>query len=83
MIEALKDDAIVKRCGGNFRLTALVQRRMKEIVDGSRPLVDTKDKNLVQIVVQEILEEKIAIDFSKSEGLLKLNEDGTINEKAN
>ncbi len=82
MIEALKDDAIVKKVGGQFRLTALVQRRMKEIVDGSRPLVETEGKNLVEIVVEEILHDKIAIDYSKTEGLKKLDDRGELREEA-
>ena len=80
MIEALKDDAIVKKVGGQFRLTALVQRRMKEIVDGSRPLVETEGKNLVEIVVEEIMQDKIAVDYSKTKGLRKLNHKGEVIE---
>ena len=41
MIEALRSDEIVLKCGGRFKLTALIQRRLRElIVDGARPLVD-------------------------------------------
>lgn len=76
MIDALKDDVIIKKVGGNFRLTALVQRRMKEIIDGSRPLVDTAGKNLVQVVIDEIMEDKIAIDYNSSEGLIHLDVEG-------
>ena len=67
MIEALKSDDIVNKVGGKFRLTALVQRRLKEIVDGSRPLIDdVRGKNLVEIVIQEIDEDKIEIDYDKT-----------------
>ena len=76
MIPALKDDAIIKKAGGRFRLTALIQRRMKELIEGSRPLVNTQGRNLVEIVVAEIAEDKIAIDKDKSEGLLDLDEYG-------
>jgi len=81
MIEALKDDAIVKKVGGQFRLTALVQRRMKEIIDGSRPLVETEGKNLVEIVVDEILHDKISIDYTKTEGLNRLDKEGLLSEE--
>lgn len=81
MIEALKDDAIVKKVGGQFRLTALVQRRMKEIIEGSRPLVETEGKNLVEVVIDEILHDKISVDYSKSEGLKRLDEKGLFNEE--
>ena len=40
MIEALRSDEIVRKCGGRFKLTALIQRRLRElIIDGARPLV--------------------------------------------
>jgi DNA-directed RNA polymerase subunit omega len=81
MIEALKDDAIVKKVGGQFRLTALVQRRMKEIIEGSRPLVETEGKNLVEVVVDEILHDKITIDYSKTEGLKRLDEKGLFDKE--
>ena len=41
MIDAIKDDVLVKKVGGQFRLTALVQRRLKELIEGARPLVET------------------------------------------
>jgi len=69
MIEGLKNDALVRKIGGPYRLAALMQRRLKELIDGARPLVDTEGKNLVEVVVQEIVEDKIAIDYSKSEGI--------------
>ena len=40
MIEALKSDEIVNKVGGRFKLTALIQKRMMELMDGARPLVD-------------------------------------------
>ena len=38
MIEALNSDEIVNKFGGRFKLTALIQRRLGEIIDGARPL---------------------------------------------
>ena len=71
MIEALKSDDIVNKVGGKFRLTALIQRRLREIVDGSRPLIDdVRGKNLVEIVVQEIAEDKIEIDYEKTSDMV-------------
>ena len=66
MIEAFKSDEIVKKVGGRFRLTALIQRRMKELIEGARPLVESRGKVLLEIVVEEIMEDKIAIDYSKT-----------------
>jgi DNA-directed RNA polymerase subunit omega len=69
MIEAFKGDEIVKKVGGRFRLTALIQRRMKELIEGARPLVESRGKVLLEIVVQEIMEDKIAIDYSRTKTL--------------
>ena len=67
MIEALKSDDIVNKLGGRFKLTALIQRRLKElIVDGARPLVGRQGRTDLEIVIQEILEGKIVPDFSET-----------------
>ena len=63
MIEELKSEKIVNKVGGRFKLTALVQRRLSELLQGSRPLIeDIEGKTMLEIVVQEILQDKIAID---------------------
>jgi DNA-directed RNA polymerase subunit omega len=66
MIEALKSDEIVNKVGGRFKLTALIQRRMLELMDGARPLVDRENMTDLEIVIQEILQDKIAIDYDAS-----------------
>ena len=67
MIEALKSDEIVHKVGGRFKLTALIQKRMLELMDGARPLVE-HDSHMTdqEIVIQEILQDKIAIDYEAS-----------------
>jgi len=72
MIEALKSDELVNKVGGRFKLTALIQRRLVELVQGQRPLVDRKGPDGraltdMEIVIQEILEDKISIDYEKSD----------------
>ena len=63
MIEELKSEKIINKVGGKFKLTALVQKRLSELLQGSRPLIeDTRGKTMLEIVVQEILQDKIAID---------------------
>jgi DNA-directed RNA polymerase subunit omega len=61
MIEALKSDHIVQKVGGRFRLTALIQRRLAEIIDGARPLVERNGMSDLELVVQEILQDKISL----------------------
>ena len=68
MIEALKSDEIVNKMGGRFKLTALIQRRLKElIVDGARPLVERQGRTDLEVVIEEILQEKITADFGETE----------------
>lgn len=65
MIEDLKDVEIVNKIGGRFKLSALIQKRMLELMQGGRPLIeDTEGKTMMEIVVQEIKEDKITIDMS-------------------
>lgn len=66
MIEALKSDEIVHKVGGRFKLTALIQKRMLELMDGARPLVDRANLTDLEVVIQEILQDKIAIDYEAS-----------------
>jgi DNA-directed RNA polymerase subunit omega len=66
MIEALKSDEIVNKVGGRFKLTALIQKRMLELMDGARPLVERGSMTDLEVVVQEILQDKIAIDYPAS-----------------
>jgi DNA-directed RNA polymerase subunit omega len=70
MIEALKSDEIVHKVGGRFKLTALIQKRMIELMDGARPLVERKPGQTdLEVVIEEVLQDKIAIDYEGS-GLL-------------
>ena len=64
MLEELKSEDIVNKVGGRFKLTALMQKRLQELLEGSRPLIDddVEGKTLLEIVAQEILQDKIAID---------------------
>ena len=68
MIEDLKDVEIVNKVGGRFKLSALIQKRMLEIMQGGRPLIeDTEGKTTMEIVVQEILQDKITAKYSDVE----------------
>ena len=67
MIEALKSDEIVNKVGGRFKLTALIQKRLVEIIDGARPLVERESGMTdLEVVIQEILQDKITIDYEAS-----------------
>ena len=63
MIEELKSTEIINKVGGKFKLTALIQKRLDELMQGGRPLIeDTEGKTHLEIVIQEILQDKITID---------------------
>ena len=67
MIEALKRDEIVNKVGGRFRLTALIQKRIAELIDGSRPLVERNGMSDLEVVIEEIMQDKIAPTWVKPE----------------
>ncbi len=63
MIEDLKSEKIINKVGGKFKLTALVQRRLGELMQGGRPLIkNIENKTMLEIVIQEILQDKIVVD---------------------
>ena len=62
MIEALKEEAIVNKVGGRFKLSTLIQKRLVALNAGSRPLVDLETDNKLEIVIREIIEDKIYLD---------------------
>jgi len=65
MIEALKEEEIVNKVGGRFKLSTLIQKRLVALNAGARPLVAAgSDENKMEIIVQEILQDKIYLDMS-------------------
>ncbi len=68
MIEELKSRDIINKVGGRFKLSSLVQKRMLELMQGSRPLIeDTDGKTQMEIVIDEIKQDKIGIDDGPAE----------------
>lgn len=63
MINALRDDTIVNKFGGRFKFTALVQHRVRELMEGARPLIDRSGKSDIEVAIQEIVEGKIDIEI--------------------
>lgn len=63
MLEELKSEDLVNKVGGRFKLVSLMQKRMNELMEGSRPLInDTEGRTMMEIVAQEILQDKITIE---------------------
>jgi DNA-directed RNA polymerase subunit omega len=69
MLEELKEEAIVNKVGGRFKLSTLIQKRLVQLNRGSRPLVDMNSEDRMEIVIQEILQDKI---FLTTSGELKV-----------
>ena len=68
MIEALKSDEIVQKVGGRFRLTALIQKRRLELIQGARALVERRpDMTDMEVVIEEILQDKITAEDADDE----------------
>jgi len=63
MIEALRHDDLMDKVGGRFKLTALIQRRWLQLLQGARPMVDPKGLTEMEVVIQEILEGKIDFEI--------------------
>lgn len=64
MLEELKEEAIVNKVGGRFKLSTLIQKRLVQLNRGSRPLVDLNTDDRMEIVIQEILQDKIYLTTS-------------------
>jgi DNA-directed RNA polymerase subunit omega len=64
MIDELKEEAIVNKVGGRFKLSTLIQKRMVALNTGAKPLVDVRTGDKMSIVIQEILQDKIYLDVS-------------------
>ena len=64
MIDELKEEEIVNKVGGRFKLSTLIQKRMIALNQGARPLVDMRGADKMSIVIQEIMQEKIYLDMS-------------------
>lgn len=66
MIDELREEAIVNKVGGRFKLSTLIQKRLVALNAGSRPLVDSKSQDKLEIVIQEIMQDKIFLDTSSN-----------------
>jgi DNA-directed RNA polymerase subunit omega len=64
MLDELKEEGIVNKVGGRFKLSTLIQKRMVALNAGARPLVELRTSDKMAIVIQEILQDKIFLDTS-------------------
>jgi len=64
MLDELKEEWIVNKVGGRFKLSTLIQKRLVALNRGARPLVELQTKNPMETVIQEIIQNKIYLDTS-------------------
>jgi DNA-directed RNA polymerase subunit omega len=64
MLDELKEEEIVNKVGGRFKLSTLIQKRMVALNTGAPPQVDMRTNDKLAIVIQEILQDKIYLDTS-------------------
>lgn len=76
MLDDLKEEAIVNKVGGRFKLSTLIQKRMVALNTGARPLVEVRGGDKMATVIQEILQDKIYLDLT---GQLKVR-DGNVGD---
>jgi DNA-directed RNA polymerase subunit omega len=63
MLDELKEEQIVNKVGGRFKLSTLIQKRMVALNTGAKPLIDARGMtDKMAIVIQEILQDKIYLD---------------------
>ncbi len=66
MLDDLREEAIVNKVGGRFKLSTLIQKRLVALNAGARPLVEIQTDNRMEVVIQEILQDKIYLDASQN-----------------
>jgi len=54
MMDDTLPQQLVKAIGGSFRSTALLQKRVRELVRGQKPLFDTRERNYIRIALEEL-----------------------------
>ncbi len=61
MIEALRHDDIIEKFGGRFKLCSIIQKRWQQLLQGARPMVETKGLTDMEVIIQEIVEGKLEL----------------------
>jgi DNA-directed RNA polymerase subunit omega len=81
MIEELKDEELIRKIGGRFKLSALIQKRLVALNEGTPSAIDygrnnsaaTRDR--LNTVIQEILQDKI---YLNTDSRMPIRHDGGV-----
>jgi len=68
MIEELKDDVIISKVGGRFKLASRMMKRWIELMQNAWPMVDPGNMGELEIIAKEVMEEKIAAKIQEPPG---------------
>ncbi|MDO4551571.1 MAG: DNA-directed RNA polymerase subunit omega [Planctomycetia bacterium] len=63
MIDELREEAIIQKVGGRFKLSTLIQKRLIALNHGAKPLVILPRASNLEIVIQEIMQDKICLSM--------------------
>ena len=50
-----------QKCGGVFKFTVLLQKRIRELINGAPKLIETDESNVIQVALMEIAEGKVSM----------------------
>ena len=59
-------DTLVTKVDSKYTLVVLAAKRAREIMDGSAPLVESKSNKQVTLALEEIAQDKITYERTKS-----------------
>ncbi|MBO7723119.1 MAG: DNA-directed RNA polymerase subunit omega [Thermoguttaceae bacterium] len=82
MIDELRDEKLIEKVGGRFRLSALIQKRLAALNEQGRSLLTSDElakRDNLQIVIQEILQDHIYLDESDNLVVRSDNGDSQLN----
>ncbi|RMF43272.1 MAG: DNA-directed RNA polymerase subunit omega, partial [Planctomycetota bacterium] len=78
MLDDLKEEEIVNKVGGRFKLSTLIQKRLVQLNRGSRPLIENPPEDKMEIVLQEILQDKIYLSSANELAISSEKDDGEL-----
>lgn len=71
MLTSTEIEQLSEKFGGRYKLTVLIQKRLKELVKGAQKLVEVEDRNLINVVLEEIRQGKVGLEGQTLEEALK------------
>ena len=75
LMEFIDYDRAAEKVGGAFRLSVLLQKRVRELVRGSQPLVEAiSADSTIDIALREILCDKVSVAAADRVGVLSIEQ---------